>query len=136
MSLELDVDAVYGASTVGFDSFEDKEESQSTHFHKSIYAPPYYPVQFEDEAALSFQTQESLKAEAVVADKFGHKVTDKGASGGVEVTIDFGPSGPTYEMSGWGRYEGENGNYVEASGSYKSDGTGSASAGTGNVNDE
>lgn len=66
---ELEVDAVGGASFVGFDSFEEQEESQSTHWSGSIFVPPYYPIQFCNHPTLNFHNQESLKANATVKDR-------------------------------------------------------------------
>jgi hypothetical protein len=68
MSIELDVEAASAASFVGFDSFEDKEESQATHFHK-IFVPPFYPVQFSKQTALNHQTHESQKSSAAVLNR-------------------------------------------------------------------
>jgi hypothetical protein len=66
MSVELDVDAVGGVDFFSFDSLEEKNESQSTRFPGSIFVPPYYPAQFLNKAALDFQSQESLKTDALI----------------------------------------------------------------------
>ncbi len=67
-SIELDVQAA-SAAGVGFESFEEKEESKATHFNKSIFAPPFYPVQFSNKSALHYQTRESQKADALMKDR-------------------------------------------------------------------
>ncbi len=68
MSIELDVEAASAASFVGFDSLEDKEESQVTHFNK-IFVSPFYSVQFSKQAALNHQTQESQKSNTAVLNR-------------------------------------------------------------------
>lgn len=74
MSVELDVDAICGTGFSSFDSFEEKSESQSTHFDGSIFIPPFYPTQFSNKAALDFQTLESLKTDAIVIAKLQAKL--------------------------------------------------------------
>jgi hypothetical protein len=129
MSVEFDVDAVSGAGALGFDSLEEKEESQSTHFHQSIFVPPYYPEQFSREVALNFQTQESQNTEIVVAEKLEKDITkrDKDRSDDgpknetrVDFNISFGPDGPQFSMTGTARTEDNNGNFVEATATYNS----------------
>lgn len=141
MSVEFDVDAVSGAGALGFDSLEEKEESQSTHFYQSIFVPPYYPEQFSREVALNFQTQESQNAEIVVAEKLEKDVTKKdkhksddgsNTEGGVNLTWSFGPDGSHLHMDMYMRMEDSNGNYIEASGDYNTkDGTGEVNIGGG-----
>jgi len=135
MSVEFDVDAVYGASSVGFDSFGENEESRSVYFHKAIFAPPYYPAKFDKQVALEFQSSESLKADAVAFAKLGHNVTNSTCSGGAEINVGFGPDGTTFTFDAGVKVEDQDGNYVEAGGTYNSDGTGSARVGGGRNDD-
>jgi len=74
MSVELDVNAAYGADFFNFDSLEEKNESQSTHFYKSIFVPPFYPIQFSNKCSLDFQNRESLKADTIVASQLKVRV--------------------------------------------------------------
>src|SRR5262245_50695356 len=140
------IDTVCGASGVGFDSFEEKEESQSMHFSRAIFVPPYYPVDFDKQATLEFQTKESLKAGSIVNDRLANKVTksrgrgsdrDSGPYGEFEATVHWGGSdGPQWEVGGTAGYKDPDGNYVEGSTTYNSDGEGSSSVRGGNTNDE
>jgi hypothetical protein len=69
MSVDFDVEAACGACSVGFDFTEEKEESQSSHFHGAIFVPPYYPSSFLNKATVNFQSQEAQKADDVFSDK-------------------------------------------------------------------
>ena len=82
------VDAACGASAVGFDYFEDKEDSQSVHFHGSIFIPPYYATQFCNHTTLNFHTQESLKAYIAVNERLHHNAITKGNKTGASGSKD------------------------------------------------
>ena len=122
MSVELDLDNACGVNALGFDPWEDnkKEESQSTHFHKLIFSPSYYATSFEHEAALAFQTQESLKAGAAVIRRLEAKIMEPEAGARVDAYVKFGPGGPNWGASATGRVGDGNGNQVDDTVSYDS----------------
>jgi hypothetical protein len=131
MTLEA-VDAVCGASAVGFESFEEKEESTSTHFHKSIFSPPLYPVRLENEIAVEFETEESSKTDETVSNKLGNKTTgdESNNKSKFNFKMDFGPGG-NFVMTGTVTQITPDGNFIEGTVTYNSDGTGAFNVGGG-----
>jgi len=63
-------------------------ESQSTHFHGSIFVPPYYPTQFCKNSTLNFQNRESLKANIAVNDRLSNNEITKGNKAGSSAKKD------------------------------------------------
>jgi hypothetical protein len=130
MSVELDVDAAYGASFIT-DSFEKEEEKQTTHYHK-IFAPPFYPVESRVNATLGFQTKESQKAAVVVRDRLDKKITGETKVEG-ELRWRIGPGGVVFDGAEVkGTAKDDNGNQLDVQVTYDpASGTADVSVGGG-----
>jgi hypothetical protein len=133
MSVELDVDAACGVSQA-LDLFEDKQELQTTaHYHKLIFAPPYYPVQSKSNVAKDFQNKESIKAEAVVANRLDKKIMKPSTEVEGSISFSIGPDGVNFEGAEVrGSASDDKGNHVDASVNYDHEsGTADVSVGGG-----
>lgn len=119
MSIEFDVQAASAAGVIGFESFEEKEESKATHFNKAIFVPPFYPVQFSNKSALHHPTRESQKADAFMKDRLfagGKLVITEGTNNAGASGSKDSEGNSSYEVHGSREQSTENGTVVEVGG--------------------